>query len=96
MDGSWIYYYICYILGRAPRKMKTLLDFCENMDLDKLDTTVWYRVTQNPQELWGLTGCQRDPQVLGRHRVIFLHLYFSLFFTFYFDSLFYFFSIIFY
>ena len=61
MDGSWIYCYASCILGRAPRIKETLLDFCENMDLDKWDTIVWYRLTQNPQEFHGLTGCQRDP-----------------------------------
>ena len=29
---------------------------------------MWYQVTQNPQEFRGLTGCQRDPRVLGRHK----------------------------
>ena len=41
--------------------------FCENMDHDKWDTTVWYRVTRNPQEFGGLIGCQQDSRVLGRH-----------------------------
>ena len=41
--------------------------FCENMDPDKWDTIVWYRVTRNPQELCWLRGCQRDPWVLGCH-----------------------------
>ena len=39
---------ICYIgcmLARAPRTKDTLPDFCENMDPDKWDTIVWYRVT---------------------------------------------------
>ena len=40
LDGSWIYYYTCCILGRAPRTKETLLDFCENIDPDKWDTTV--------------------------------------------------------
>ena len=55
--------------GRAPQTKETLPDFCENMDLDKWDTTMWYRVTQNPQEFHWLTSCQRDPRVLGRHMV---------------------------
>ena len=42
-------------MGRAPRTKETLPDFCENMDPDKLDTTLWYRVTRNPQELCGLS-----------------------------------------
>ena len=37
--------------------------FCENMDLDKWDTTAWYRVTRNPQEFRGLMSCQRDPRI---------------------------------
>ena len=67
LDGSWIYYYIGCILGRAPRTKETLPDFRENMDLDKWDTIVWYWVTRNPQEFRGLTGCQRDPRVLASH-----------------------------
>ena len=47
--------------------------FCENMDLDKWDTTVWYLVTRNPQEFCGLMDCQWDPPVLGRHKYIFLY-----------------------
>ena len=35
------------------------------MDPDKWDTTVWYRVTRNLQSFRGLTGCQRDPRILG-------------------------------
>ena len=61
LDGPWIYCYTSCILGRAPRTKETLLDFCENMDPDKLDTTVWYPVTRNPQEFLRLMGCQRDP-----------------------------------
>ena len=49
LDRSWIYYYTSCILGRAPRTKETLFYFCENMDLDKWDTTVWYQVTRNPQ-----------------------------------------------
>ena len=47
---------VCWV---APRTKETLPDFFENMDLDKWDTVVWYRVTRNPQEFRGLTGCQR-------------------------------------
>ena len=44
------YGYTGCMLGRAPRTKETLPDFvCENMDPDKLDTIVWYRVTRNPQ-----------------------------------------------
>ena len=67
LDGSWIYCYTGFILGRAPKTKETLPDFCENMDPDKWDTTGWFRVTRNPHELCGLTGCQRDPRVLGHH-----------------------------
>ena len=56
------------MLGRAPRTKETLPDFCENMNLDKWDTIVWYRVTRNPQEFNGLMGCQQDSRVLGRHK----------------------------
>ena len=48
LDGSWIYCYIDYILSRALRTKETLPDFFENMDPDKWDTTMWYRVTRNP------------------------------------------------
>ena len=48
LDGLGIYCYTCCILGRALRTNETLLDFSENMDPDKWDTTMWYRVTRNP------------------------------------------------
>ena len=48
LDESCIYYYTGCILGRAPLTKETLPDFCKNMDPDKWDTTVWYRVTRNP------------------------------------------------
>ena len=67
LDESWIYCYTGFILGRALRTKETLPDFCKNMDPDKRDTIVWYQVTRNPQEFRWLTGCQRDPQVLGHH-----------------------------
>ena len=47
LDGSWIYCYTGCILGRASLTKEPLLDFCENMDPYKWDTTVWYRVTRN-------------------------------------------------
>ena len=50
LDGSWIYSYTGYIFGSALRTKETLPDFCENMDPDKWDTIVGYRVTRNPQE----------------------------------------------
>ena len=31
-----------------PQTKETLPDFCENIDPDKWDTTVWYRVIRNP------------------------------------------------
>ena len=68
LDGLWIYYYTGSIFGRAPRTKETLPDFCENTDSNKWDITVWYQVTRNPQEFCGLTGSQRDPRVLGRHK----------------------------
>ena len=63
LDGSWIYCYTGCILGRATRTKETLLDFCENMDLDKWDRIVWYQITRNPQEFRWLTGCQWDLRV---------------------------------
>ena len=45
-------------LGRAPRTNETLPDFRE-----------WCRVTRHSQVFRGLTGCQRDTPVLGRHNV---------------------------
>ena len=53
------------MLGRAPRTKETLPDFCENIDPDKWDTTMWYRVTRNPHEFRRLTGCQREPRIWG-------------------------------
>ena len=44
---NWLRLY-CYtgcMLGRAPQANETLPDFCENMDPNKWDTIVWYRVT---------------------------------------------------
>ena len=40
-----------------------LPDFCENMDPNKWDTIVRYRVTRNPEEFCRLTGCQRDLRI---------------------------------
>ena len=61
LDGSWVYCYTGCILGRAPRTNESLSDFCENMDPDKWDITVWYWVTRNPQEFRRLTVGQRTP-----------------------------------
>ena len=46
-------------LGRAPRIKETLPDFHE-----------WCRVTRHLRVFRGLTGCQRDTLVLGRHKAI--------------------------
>ena len=70
LDGLWLYCYTGCMLGRAPRTKETLPNFCENVDPNKWDTTMWYRVTRNSQEFHGLTGCQRDPRVLGRHSLV--------------------------
>ena len=60
------YGYTSCMLGRAPQTKETLPDFvCENMDPDKWDTIVWYRVTRNPQEFCRLTGFQWDPWIWG-------------------------------
>ena len=67
LDELWLYCYTGCMLGRAPRTKETLFDFCENMDPDKWDTIVWYWLIRNPQEFCRLTGCQREPWVLGRH-----------------------------
>ena len=63
LDELWLYCYTGCMLDRAPRTKEILPDFCENMDPDKWDTTVWYQVTRNPQEFHGLTSCQRDPRI---------------------------------
>ena len=54
---------VCWV--ELPKKMRLCSIFCENMDPDKCDTTVWYQVTRNLQEFHGLTGYQRDPQIWG-------------------------------
>ena len=45
-----------FTLGRAPCTKETLPDFHE-----------WCRVTRLPRVFRGLTGCQGDTSVLGRH-----------------------------
>ena len=55
LNGSWIYYYTSCILGRAPRMKETLPDFFEDMDSDKWDITVRYRVTRYPRVFPTLT-----------------------------------------
>ena len=59
---------VCWV--KLPEQRRLCPIFCENMDSDKRDTTVWYQVTRNPQEFHWLMGCQRDPQVLGRHSLV--------------------------
>ena len=57
LHGLWLYCYIGCMLGRASQTKETLLDFCENMDPDKWDTILWYRVARNSQQFHRLTGC---------------------------------------
>ena len=59
--GYTVIQVVCLI--DLPEQRRLYHIFCENMDPDKWDTTVWYRVTRNPQEFYGLTG----PLGLGRH-----------------------------
>ena len=46
-------------LGRSPSTNETLPDFRE-----------WCQVTRYPRVFRRLTGCQRDPRVLGRHTLV--------------------------
>ena len=49
-----------------PEQRRLCLNFFFlNMDPDKRDTTIWYRVIRNPQEFRGLTGIQQDPRIWG-------------------------------
>ena len=64
--GYTVIHVVCWV--ELPEQRRLCPIFCENMDLDKWDTTAWYRVTRNPQVFHGLTGCQRDPQVLECHK----------------------------
>ena len=52
---------VCWV--ELPEQRRLCPNFFENMDPDRWDTTMWYRVTQNPQDFCRLTGCQRDPQI---------------------------------
>ena len=54
---------VCWV--ELPEQRRLCSIFCENMDPDKWDTIVWYRVTRNPQEFRGLIDCQRDPRIWG-------------------------------
>ena len=53
-----------------PEQRRLCPIFFENMDPDKWDTIMWYRVTRNPQEFRRLAGCQQDPRVLGHHSLV--------------------------
>ena len=53
----------CWVELLEQRRLYPI--FCGNMDLDKWDTTMWYRITRNPHEFRRLTGCQRDPRIWG-------------------------------
>ena len=57
---------VCWV--ELPKQKRLYPIFCENMDPDKWDITVWYWVTRNPHEFYGLTGCQWDPD-LGCHKL---------------------------
>ena len=65
-------YSVIQVVGwvELPEQKRLYPIFCENMDPNKWDTTVWYRVTRNPQEFCELTGCQRDPPDLGCHGLV--------------------------
>ena len=54
---------VCWV--ELPEQMRFCPISCKNMDPDKCDTTVWYRITRNPQEFRGFMGCQRDPRIWG-------------------------------
>ena len=55
---------VVYWVELLEQRMLCLI-FFKNMDPDKWDTAVWYRVTRNPQEFRWLKGCQRDPWIWG-------------------------------
>ena len=52
---------VCWVELSKQRRLCPI--FCENMDPDKWNTSMWYRVTRNSQEFRGLTGCQWDPRI---------------------------------
>ena len=54
---------VCWV--ELPKQRRLFSIFCENMDPDKWDTTVWYRVTRNSEKIRRLTGCQLDPRIWG-------------------------------
>ena len=63
------------MLGRAPRTKETLPDFFLNMDLDKWDITVWYRVTRSPLKFFRVDGLSMGPPDLGCHNKLVHSLY---------------------
>ena len=69
MDHGYTVMQVVYWV-ELPKQRRLYSIFSENMDPGKWDTTVWYWVTRNPQEFYGLTGCQRVPRVLGRHNLV--------------------------
>ena len=76
------------MLGRAPRTKETLVNIFFNMNPDKWDTKVWYRVTRNPQKFDRLTGCQRDPRIWGvtaprEVRTLLCYIFLFIFFSLY-------------
>ena len=76
--GYTVIQVVCLI--ELPEQRILCLIFCENMDPDKWETIVWYRVTRNPQEFHGLTGWSTDPRFLGRHITnlyIYIYIYIS-------------------
>ena len=54
---------VCWVELSEQRRLYPI--FFTNMNPKKWDTTVWYRVTRNPQEFRGLMGCQLDPHICG-------------------------------
>ena len=45
-DGLMVIHVVMWVDLSKQRRLYSI--FCENMDFDKHDTTVWYRVTRNP------------------------------------------------
>ena len=52
---------VCWVELLEQRRLCHI--FYENIDLDKWNTIVWYRVTQNPHKFCRLTCFQWDPQI---------------------------------
>ena len=71
---------VCWI--ELPEQIRLCQKIFENMGPDKWDTIImWYRVTRNPQEFRGLTGCQRD-ECLKHSYYTRVHFMFLVDFTF--------------